>query len=71
MELTIKIENKNIYESLVQFLRSLNITIVKEDRSTEEWEQSSSQNLARAYGENEPDYTENILREPNPGYERS
>ena len=28
MELTVKIENKNVYDSLVQFLKSLGITVV-------------------------------------------
>ena len=32
MELIIKIDNKKVYESLVQFLKSLNISIIAENK---------------------------------------
>ena len=41
----------------------------KRDREHEEWTQFSMQQLERAYGEDEPEYTLDALKEVNPNYE--
>ena len=69
MQLTIKIDDRNVYKSLVAFLKSLKIQIVKIDESidssNEDMYKISKQNINRAYSENEPDYDLNMLKEPN------
>lgn len=40
----------------------------KENKEHEEWSRFSMQNLASAYGENEPDYSNVKIKEPNPNY---
>jgi len=72
MELTIKIKDKKIYEAVVQFLKSLHIEVIsqKSDTDDAEWQNAARQNLARAYSNDEPDYTENMVKEPNVTYER-
>ena len=73
MQLTIKIDDRNVYKSLVAFLKSLKIQIVKIDESidssNEDMYKISKQNINRAYSENEPDYDLNMLKEPNSTYE--
>ena len=74
MEYIIKIKDKKMYEALLMFLKSLKIPVetkpYKKDSEKEEWESFSKENLARAYSDDEPDYTENMVKEPNPLYER-
>lgn len=41
----------------------------KEDER-EAWMRLSQQGLARAYGENEPEYTLDMIKKPNPAYAR-
>lgn len=36
----------------------------------EDWYRLSATGLERAYGEDEPEYTEDMFKEPNPNYER-
>lgn len=46
------------------------ITVVLQDSDEAEreaWLATSKSNLARAYGENEPDYSDAVLREKPPG----
>ena len=40
-----------------------------EDEEREAWLRLSSEGLARAYGEDEPDYPAELIKEPNPDYE--
>jgi len=39
------------------------------DKEREDWSSLSSQNLAHAYGPNEPDYSKAVVRETNADYE--
>ncbi len=41
----------------------------QEDEEHEAWLRLSSEGLARAYGEEEPEYPIELIREPNPDYE--
>ena len=41
----------------------------KSDNEHEAWLQLSGQRLFDAYGENEPEYSSNLLKEVNPDYE--
>ena len=74
MELTIKITDKEVYDALARFLKALHIEIVSEKKGTdinedEEFYNLSVTNLARAYSTDEPEYTLNMVKEPNPDYE--
>ena len=40
-----------------------------EESEKQLWQGLSAENLARAYGDQEPDYTVDMVRERNPGYE--
>jgi hypothetical protein len=42
-----------------------------EDKDRESWLALSSETLASAYGEYEPEYTARMVKEPNPEYGRS
>lgn len=39
------------------------------DEEHDNWMQLSAQGLAGAYSEDEPEYTADLIKEPNPGYE--
>ena len=41
----------------------------QEDEEHEAWLRLSSEGLARAYGEEEPEYPTELIKEPNPDYE--
>ncbi len=41
----------------------------QEDEEREAWFRLSSEGLARAYGEEEPEYPIELIKEPNPDYE--
>jgi hypothetical protein len=48
------------------------VTVLPEkaaDKIREEWLRLSAQRLEAAYGENEPEYTAELIREENPDYE--
>lgn len=47
------------------------VTVLPEGADTErrDWLAFASQSLARAYGENEPEYPDSCVKEPNPLYE--
>jgi hypothetical protein len=38
------------------------------DKEHDEWINMSAQSLSRAYSEDEPDYSDVLLKEPNPKY---
>lgn len=40
----------------------------EEDRELDEWTDIAMQGLAKTYGDDEPDYSDVILKEPNPEY---
>jgi len=46
------------------------VTIIDDADEQQEWLRLSAANLARAYGEDEPDYSSTTLNEINPDYER-
>ena len=49
---------------------SLLVTVVQAPQaSRDDWLDLSAQGLANAYGEGEPDYSLNMIKEPNPDYE--
>ncbi len=48
--------------------RKVKLLILLEENEQEEWHQFSSDSLSAAYGENEPQYTLDMVKEPNPGY---
>ncbi|MCG3167395.1 MAG: hypothetical protein POELPBGB_03185 [Bacteroidia bacterium] len=39
-----------------------------DDKEREEWAEIAKQGLAKAYGDDEPDYSDVQLKEPNPEY---
>lgn len=39
------------------------------DEEREDWTQLSLESLARAYGDNEPEYSLDLIKEANPAYE--
>ena len=41
----------------------------EEDREREEWARLSASGLERAYGEDEPEYSLELVKRPNPEYE--
>jgi hypothetical protein len=48
--------------------KKVKLLILIEENEQSEWYQFSGKSLSAAYGENEPDYTLNMLKEPNPDY---
>ncbi len=40
------------------------------DSEREDWANLAMESLARAYGDDEPEYTPDMIKEPNPKYER-
>ena len=49
---------------------SLAVTVLPKDQGGDpEWSLLSTQGLAAAYGDAEPDYPLDLIREPNPDYE--
>ncbi len=42
----------------------------EEDADRQQWLAASASSLHAAYGESEPDYTNSMIRESNPGYRR-
>ena len=48
--------------------QNVKLLILFEENEQEEWYQFSNKGLVEAYGENEPDYTLDMLKEPNPDY---
>ena len=69
MELTIKINDKKSYEALLSFLQSLPVEVKLTEKEEMGWQELSAQNLARAYSDNEPDYSASLVKELNPFYE--
>jgi hypothetical protein len=47
------------------------VTVLPAEIETErrDWQAFASQSLLRAYGDNEPEYPDTCLKEPNPAYE--
>jgi len=73
MLMTIKIDDNELYNSLKQFLKSIKVEIINDEISKEDdtdFYNFASENLSKAYSENEPEYTENMINEPNVLYER-
>ena len=48
--------------------KKVKLLILIEENEQSEWHQFSVKGLSAAYGENEPDYTLNMLKEQNPDY---
>jgi len=48
--------------------RKVKLLILLDETEQKEWHQFSNQTLSKAYSEDEPDYTLNMLKEPNPDY---
>lgn len=48
--------------------QKVRLLILLEENEQQNWYQFSSGELNRAYNENEPDYTMNLLKESNPDY---
>ena len=46
------------------------VTILPEDDEREDWARLAMQSLERAYGDDEPEYTLDMIKEWNPDYER-
>ncbi len=44
------------------------VTIFENDEERDDWLRLSAQNLARAYGDDEPEYTIDMVKEVNPDY---
>ena len=48
--------------------KKVKLLILIEEDEQSEWYQFSGKGLSAAHSENEPDYTLNMLKEPNPDY---
>ena len=46
------------------------VVVGQVDEEREDWYRLSGKGLEAAYGEDEPEYTEDMIKEPNPDYER-
>jgi hypothetical protein len=46
------------------------VTILSEDDEREDWARLAMQSLERAYGDDEPEYSLDMIKEWNPDYER-
>lgn len=54
---------------LTKNARLLVTVLPDDDAERRDWLAFASQSLARAYGDNEPDYPDSCVKEPNPLYE--
>jgi hypothetical protein len=45
------------------------VVVGQADVECEDWYRLSAKGLEAAYGEDEPEYTEDMIKEPNPDYE--
>lgn len=45
------------------------VVLTEDDQEREDWVRFGLQNLARAYGDDEPEYTLDMIKEWNPEYE--
>lgn len=54
---------KNVYDIWV-------VMEVKEDQENDSWRQFSQSQLIKAYSDMEPEYTESMVKEPNPDYRK-
>jgi hypothetical protein len=52
----------------VKIPKSIKKSDIGEERA--EWMRFALQNFERAYGDNEPEYTSDMIKVPNPDYER-
>jgi hypothetical protein len=59
----LKIDNLPIIKN-----QKVKLLILLDENEQKEWHQFSGQALSKAYSQNEPDYTLNMLKEPNPDY---
>ncbi len=48
--------------------QKVKLLILLEENEMNEWHQFSGQHLSSAYGNDEPEYTLGMLKEPNPDY---
>lgn len=59
-------------EAEIEEKYGISIEVIKEeDQFRENWSRLAVQNLERAYGEDEPDYSEIQVKEPNPEFKKS
>ncbi len=70
----IKIEKESSLKLILDFVKKLKLKakVVESEKNKEqeEWSSFSAKGLANAYGKDEPDYTLNMVKEPNPAYKR-
>jgi thioredoxin-related protein len=59
---------KEEYERHVEEEYGISIEIEQDSLEQEEWARFALKNLERAYGENEPDISDIVIKEPNPKY---
>lgn len=70
----IKIEKDNTLKQVLDFVKKLKLKVSVKDTDKEseleqdEWMNFSKQNLAKAYGTDEPEYDLSMLKEPNLEY---
>jgi hypothetical protein len=69
-ELIIKELSKMSEEQLTEILNHIQSIKHTEKENTDNWCDLSMQELNEAYGENEPEYTLENIKEFNPNYER-
>ena len=53
----------------MSFLQPLPVEVKLTEKEEMGWQELSAQYLARAYSDNEPDYSASLVKEPNPFYE--
>ncbi|MCU0426821.1 MAG: hypothetical protein MUF71_14475 [Candidatus Kapabacteria bacterium] len=56
--------SQNVVDDIVQFMASQ----LERDEEREDWLRLASQNLARAYSDNEPDYSHVVATKTNPQF---
>ena len=60
---------KVLFEEKIDLPKNSKLIVILLEEEEPEWYSLSSQNLNRAYGEQEPAYSLSEVKEPNPQYE--
>jgi|SRR5579859_2174099 len=66
-------KNQTVEDIEKELKNDYNIELVidsKEDNERRQWQQFSQSGLVKAYSDEEPEYSENMVKEPNPDYKK-
>jgi hypothetical protein len=66
--------NKQEFAFLTELFKKMKVNFkplgydIDENNDSEDWYRFALNNLSRAYSDDEPEYTSDMVKEPNPGY---